>query len=76
MAVPIKVNPRKRRGNLECMEEMSAFFGCMAKNTAVEDACRHEVRALTTCATAAARKGKGSNTLNYHLQRISRMLRR
>ncbi|PSC67858.1 hypothetical protein C2E20_8515 [Micractinium conductrix] len=67
---------RRSRGNLECLDELNAFFGCMAKFTDVEDKCVAERRALTNCATAAARKGKGNSTLNYHLQRISRMIRR
>ncbi|EFN57725.1 hypothetical protein CHLNCDRAFT_142966 [Chlorella variabilis] len=73
---PLKINPRRSRGNSECMEELNAFFTCMAKSIDVEDKCVAERRALTNCATAAARKGKTANTINYHLQRISRMLRR
>ncbi|KAL4859908.1 Protein RRP6-like 3 [Chlorella vulgaris] len=74
---PLKINPRKTRGNTECAEELNAFFSCMALRGAdVEDKCAQERRALTNCATAAARKGKAVNTVNYHLQRIGRMLRR
>ncbi|KAI3438632.1 hypothetical protein D9Q98_001054 [Chlorella vulgaris] len=74
---PLKINPRKTRGSTECAEELNAFFSCMALRGAdVEDKCAQERRALTNCATAAARKGKAINTVNYHLQRIGRMLRR
>lgn len=55
---------------------MTAFFTCMAKFSDVEDKCGAERRALTNCATAAAKRGKTTSTLNYHLQRISRMIRR
>ncbi|KAL4425724.1 hypothetical protein ABPG75_009740 [Micractinium tetrahymenae] len=58
----------------ECL--MNAFFNCMAKFTETEDKCAAERRVLTNCATAAARRGKKVNTINYHLQRISRMIRR
>lgn len=73
---PIRVNPRRSRGNTECADEMTAFFTCMVKFTDIEEKCMAEKRALTNCATAAAKKGKVTNTLNYHLQRISRMIRR
>jgi hypothetical protein len=31
---------------------------------------------VPACAVLQAKKGKVTNTLNYHLQRISRMIRR
>lgn len=73
---PIKINTRRGRGNLECMDEMTSFFTCMAKFMDVEDKCAAERRALTNCTTAAMRKGKQTNTINYHLQRLGRMIRR
>ncbi|KAL4445874.1 hypothetical protein ABPG77_009073 [Micractinium sp. CCAP 211/92] len=75
-AAPFRVNTKRDRNEGQCFEEMNAFFNCMAKFTDVEDKCAAERRALTNCATAAARRGKQLNTVNFHLQRISRMIRR
>ena len=41
----------------------------------MDEKCAMERRALTACATAAARRPKVVNTINYHLQRISRLMK-
>ena len=41
-----------------------------------EGACAAPRKALDACAAAAASRTKGRSTINYHLQRLSRALRR
>ena len=43
--------------------------------TNTEDRCAVEKRALSECATLAARKPKVTNTINHHLQRIARLMK-
>ena len=43
----------------------------------IEDAkCVGEKRALDACLAYQARQPKSSNTINYHLQRLSRLAKR
>ncbi|KAK9828872.1 hypothetical protein WJX72_002509 [[Myrmecia] bisecta] len=75
---PLKVNTKKmsRNKKVECFEEMQALFACMTRysGTDFEAGCATQRSALTTCAEAAARKPKVKNTINYHLQRLSKHL--
>ncbi|WPT13444.1 37S ribosomal protein mrp10 [Picochlorum sp. SENEW3] len=74
---PIKVRttPRGRRGT-QCGEELQQFFTCMAKaGSDVNSACAKEIASLRMCAATAAKKPRVINTINYHLQRISRLMR-
>ncbi|KAL4519471.1 hypothetical protein Ndes2526B_g01935 [Nannochloris sp. 'desiccata'] len=75
----IKINPRQfagKRNTNACGEELQSFFACLAKSGQdFDDKCIKERKALTACATAAARRPKVVNTINYHLQRISRLMK-
>eukprot|EP00890_Picochlorum_soloecismus_P002688 jgi/Picsp_1/341/NSC_00340-R1_mitochondrial ribosomal protein subunit mrp10 len=77
--IKIRTNPvRGRRGNVQCAEELQQFFVCMTKSggSNINTVCSKEIQALRSCAAAAARAPKAVNTINYHLQRIARMMKR
>lgn len=75
----LKINTKKmdrKNKNQACFEEMQAFFRCLTKSKgAVDGTCDAQRAALAECATMAAKKPNVRNTINYHLQRLSRSLR-
>ena len=72
------VNTKKLRGKkISCMEEMTALLACFKKCNFEDDArCAGERRALDSCLNLAAKQPKKANTINYHLQRLSRAARK
>jgi len=77
--IPLKVNAKKlgsKRGQ-ECIDELGAFFQCMQTHGADVNAhCAKERKALSDCASAAANVQKKRSTVNYHLQRLARNLKK
>lgn len=77
---PLKVNTKKltsAQSKLVCMAELTAFFSCMSRfRFDIDGNCDKEKEALSKCAAEAAKKTKQRNTTNYHLQRLSRALKR
>lgn len=75
----LKINTKKldrKNKNQACFEEMQAFFRCLTKNKGdIDGNCNAQRSALAECATVAAKKPNVRNTINYHLQRLSRSLR-
>eukprot|EP00884_Botryococcus_braunii_P020651 jgi/Botrbrau1/726/Bobra.160_2s0049.1 len=74
----LKVLPQRRQGKkLECMQELSAFFSCMARNRFdIDSHCQMERSILEKCVEDTAKQVKERPTTNYHLQRLARMLKR
>lgn len=69
---PLKINTKKLQTKA-CMEELSAFMACMSRaQFDIDERCKLERTTLMTCAQAAARRSKATQTINYHLQRIAR----
>ncbi|CAL5221551.1 g3764 [Coccomyxa viridis] len=77
---PLKVNTKKltrAQHKMECMGELTAFFSCMTRyRFQIDGTCDKEKDALAKCAAEAAKQTKQRNTTNYHLQRLSRALKR
>ncbi|KAL3692846.1 hypothetical protein R1sor_006497 [Riccia sorocarpa] len=73
----MRVNPKQfgRRINRPCLSEMLTFLACMKKSNFNDDGCMQEKKALQNCMDLQAKQGKQHNTINYHLQRISRMMK-
>lgn len=74
----LKVNTKQMsRKQLACYEELHAFLTCLGRSgTSVDTNCMPQIAALTACADAAAKQQKAGSTLNYHLQRLSKFMRR
>jgi hypothetical protein len=72
------INTKKLRNRkITCMDEMTALLACFKKCNFEDDArCAGEKRALDACLSFAAKQPKKANTINYHLQRLSRMAKR
>ncbi|CAK0780648.1 hypothetical protein CVIRNUC_005125 [Coccomyxa viridis] len=77
---PLKINTKRlsrAQSKLECAGEISAFFSCMTRfKFQIDGTCDKEKEALERCAADAAKKTKQRNTINYHLQRLGRALKR
>mmetsp|Transcript_12246 Transcript_12246/g.34789 ORF Transcript_12246/g.34789 Transcript_12246/m.34789 type:complete len:87 (+) Transcript_12246:92-352(+) len=74
----IRTSGRKRGGRVSCAEEMGSFFSCLSKatgNANVTTVCASEIANLRNCAASVAKQPKTVNTINYHLQRIGRLMR-
>lgn len=72
------INTKKMRNKkISCMEEMNALLACFKRCNFEDDArCAGERRSLDACLNFAAKQPKAKNTINFHLQRLSRMARR
>lgn len=72
----MRVNPKTlTRKTLPCFQEMLIFLSCIQKFNYDDDKCAAEKRALNMCMELQAKQPKQSSTINYHLQRISRMMK-
>lgn len=80
LAEVIKVNPREAEGGgrrvLPCFQEMQLFMSCIKGHSFDMGPCRQAVEALNACMDNQASKGKRRSTINYHLQRIARQMRK
>mmetsp|Transcript_28610 Transcript_28610/g.80602 ORF Transcript_28610/g.80602 Transcript_28610/m.80602 type:complete len:85 (-) Transcript_28610:243-497(-) len=73
----IKEQPNMNSGKMECQREVNNFFECMGRyNFEIDSNCARESADLMACAEAASKKTKIKSTMNYHLQRIARLVRR
>ncbi|KAL6778786.1 hypothetical protein ACKKBF_B04660 [Auxenochlorella protothecoides x Auxenochlorella symbiontica] len=74
---PPRVNPKKftvKSG--QCFEELGAYLACIASSGGeTDERCAPARRAMMLCAATSANKNKGLSSVNYHLQRISRLMR-
>ncbi|KAK9837691.1 hypothetical protein WJX74_003106 [Apatococcus lobatus] len=75
---PLKINVKRLRGrDNNCFHELQAFCACLTKSNFEGKHCTQQQLALTACAQAGAGgKDKRYQTINYHLQRLSRKLGR
>ncbi|CAM6089028.1 unnamed protein product [Calypogeia fissa] len=72
----MRINPKNfGRRTRPCMSEMLNYLACLKKFNFNDDPCAAERSALTNCMELQAKKGKEHNTINYHLQRISKMMK-
>ncbi|BBN11600.1 hypothetical protein MPTK1_5g13260 [Marchantia polymorpha subsp. ruderalis] len=72
----MRVNPKAfAKRTRPCLSEMLNFLACLKKANFNDDGCMQEKKALQTCMDLQAKSGKSHNTINYHLQRISRMMK-
>ncbi|GMH39498.1 hypothetical protein BSKO_07396 [Bryopsis sp. KO-2023] len=75
----IKVNPDKfsRRGGPDCNAEVISFMECMKNfNYDIDDNCARQRVAMLTCWERQAKTSKHRSTINYHFQRLARMMRK
>ncbi|KAI8997618.1 hypothetical protein BDB01DRAFT_713409 [Pilobolus umbonatus] len=70
----LKVRPKKILEASPCIVEMGALFECWATAGVDDKRCTAIASALTNCMTKPVSKAKHSNTINYHLARLSRQL--
>ncbi|KAK9863397.1 hypothetical protein WJX84_004313 [Apatococcus fuscideae] len=75
---PLKVNVKRLRGrDSSCFHELQAFCACLTKSNFDSSNCAEQQLALTACAEAGAgNKDKRFQTINHHLQRLSRKMGR
>ncbi|CAM6076318.1 unnamed protein product [Sphagnum tenellum] len=74
----MRVNPKNlTRRTMPCFQEMLIFLSCLQKFNYDDDKVVNEKNALNKCmeTPGSAKQGKQHNTINYHLQRISRMMK-
>ncbi|GJP38332.1 hypothetical protein CLOM_g22785 [Closterium sp. NIES-68] len=78
VAEVIKVNPKDMGGRktLPCFVEMMAFMSCIKENAFDTTPCQKHLSALDACMDTQKSKGKTRNTINFHLQRIAKSMRR
>ena len=57
---------------LPCFNEMLSLMTCFKKNSFEDAKCQAEVRLLNACMAAQAKKPRETNTINFHLQRLSK----
>ncbi|KAI4302166.1 hypothetical protein MLD38_037949 [Melastoma candidum] len=65
----------KRFGSLNkpCMKEMISFLNCLALCKNNDESCTRQKELLSTCMNAQSGKNRnGFQSINYHLQRLSR----
>ncbi|KAJ7528610.1 hypothetical protein O6H91_15G011500 [Diphasiastrum complanatum] len=73
----MRVNPKKFfRNQSPCLNEMMTFLACLKKYNFEDEYCMKEKDALNACVELQARMGKPRFTLNYHLQRLAKVMRR
>ncbi|KAH9555668.1 hypothetical protein CY35_08G126900 [Sphagnum magellanicum] len=72
----MRVNPKHlTRRTMPCFQEMLVFLSCLHKFNYDDDKVVKEKNALNICMDVQAKQGKQHNTINYHLQRISRTMK-
>ncbi|KAG0564718.1 hypothetical protein M758_8G129100 [Ceratodon purpureus] len=72
----MRVNPKTlTRKTLPCFQEMLIYLSCVQKFNYDDDKCATEKRALNMCMELQSKQPKQGSTINYHLQRISKMMK-
>jgi hypothetical protein len=69
-------NRKLARRTLICGDEMMMLLACFKKCNFEDAKCMGEKKALDACLAFQARQPKSSNTINHHLQRLSRLAKR
>lgn len=74
----LKINPKKsRRRNLACYTEFLSVISCFKRTNLDDSKCRGEIKMLNECMSAATEKKKAhKSSLNFHLQRLSRAMKK
>ncbi|KAI8968600.1 mitochondrial ribosomal protein subunit Mrp10 [Mycotypha africana] len=71
----LKVKPRKIFEVTPCLAEMGAVFECWATTGSVDSKnCAAVAKNLSTCMGKSRLRQRPTNTINYHLARLSKQL--
>ncbi|KAG2196711.1 uncharacterized protein EV154DRAFT_514925 [Mucor mucedo] len=70
----LKVRPKKILEASPCIAEMGALFECWATAGVDDKRCTAIAKSLTLCMGKPVQKAKNTNTINYHLARLSKQL--
>ncbi|KAI9269394.1 hypothetical protein BY458DRAFT_556043 [Sporodiniella umbellata] len=70
----LKVRPKKALEASPCIAEMGILFECWVTAGLDDSRCAASAKALTNCMQKPANRAKHSNTINYHLARLSKQL--
>ena len=66
------------RPQLRCAQEVQVLLTCMKKYgyDALSSKCQKDARRLTQCVASLGNEKKQKDTLNYHLQRLSKIMKK
>ena len=66
------------RAHLGCAQEVQVLLTCMKKHgyDALSAKCQKDARRLTQCVASLGNDKKQKDTLNYHLQRLSKIMKK
>ena len=66
------------RPQLACAQEVQMLITCMKKNgyDALSSQCQKDAKKLSACVLGLKDDKKQKDTLNYHLQRLSKVMKR
>ena len=66
------------RPRLACATEVQVLLTCMKKHgfDGLNTKCQRDAKKLSTCISSLGSEKKQKDTLNYHLQRLSRFMKR
>ena len=66
------------RAQLGCAQEVQVLLTCMKKHgyDALSSQCMKDARRLTQCVASLGNEKKQKDTLNYHLQRLSKIMKK
>ncbi|KAL9555912.1 hypothetical protein MBANPS3_002130 [Mucor bainieri] len=70
----LKVRPKKILEASPCIAEMGALFECWATAGVDDKRCTAIAKSLTGCMGKPVQRAKNTNTINYHLARLSKQL--
>ncbi|KAI8876059.1 hypothetical protein K501DRAFT_232642 [Backusella circina FSU 941] len=70
----LKVRPKKILEASPCIAEMGALFECWATAGVDDKRCTAISKSLTLCMGKPVSRAKHTNTINYHLARLSKQL--
>ncbi|RHZ76456.1 hypothetical protein Glove_197g84 [Diversispora epigaea] len=70
----LKVRPKRVENLGACIPETAAVLTCWSNNSSDSPSCQQTVQALTDCMRNAKSQKNRSNTVNYHLARLSKYL--
>lgn len=70
----LKVRPKKILEASPCIAEMGALFECWATAGVDDKRCAAIAKSLTLCMGKPVQRTKNTNTINYHLARLSKQL--
>ncbi|KAF6137744.1 hypothetical protein GIB67_040452 [Kingdonia uniflora] len=78
-AAGLYINSKKLGGNIRqpCMKEMISFLNCLSLNQHNAEKCGQMKDVLVSCMDNQAKQAKNPwGSINYHLQRLSRVAKK